>query len=67
MLFQRVPWGFSQNNKLEQFKFKLEKILGFRNMQEIYYEKKSIQTIVLKLELKQCTLVKVPVLYTVSK
>ena len=27
-------WRFLISNKLEQFKFKLEKLLGFRNMQE---------------------------------
>ena len=35
MLFKLVPGGFSDLcNKLEQLEFKLEKILGFRNMQE---------------------------------
>ena len=35
MLFKLVPGGFSYvYNELEQFKFKLEKLLGFRNMQE---------------------------------
>ena len=32
MLFELVPGGFLISNKLEQFK--LEKKLGFRNMQE---------------------------------
>ena len=34
MLFLLVPWRFLISNKLEQLYFKLEKILGLRNMQE---------------------------------
>ena len=33
MLFQ-LSWMFLRFNRLEQLKLKLEKILGFRNMQE---------------------------------
>ena len=32
MLFERVPGGFSY--LIEQLEFKLEKVLGFRNIQE---------------------------------
>ena len=34
MPFYLVPGGFNISNKLEQLDFKLEKMLGFRNMQE---------------------------------
>ena len=32
--FLTCSWRFLRNNKLEQLEFKLEKLLGFRNMQE---------------------------------
>ena len=32
--FLTCSWRFLRSNKLEQLEFKLEKLLGFRNMQE---------------------------------
>ena len=34
MFFSTSSWRFLRSNKLEQLEFKLEKILGFRNMHE---------------------------------
>ena len=42
--FLTCSWRFLRSNKLEQLEFKLEKILGFRNMQEKLEKVSSLHT-----------------------